>query len=60
MPDEEIDLEAFLEELVSCLDKRLKEHERAIRKLEKELSSLKSASRTPRVDSAVLRVLGGK
>ena len=60
MPDEEIDLEAFLEELVSCLDKRLKEHERAIRKLEKELSSLRFASRTPRVDKAVLRVLGGR
>lgn len=57
MPDEEIDLEAFLEELVSCLDKRLKEHERAIRRLEK---ALKSTSRSPRVDRAVLRVLGGK
>jgi hypothetical protein len=61
MPDEKLDLESFIEELVSVLDKRLKRNEEAIRQLERELRSLKSAGQGGiRMDSSVLKVLRGK
>jgi hypothetical protein len=60
MSDAKIDLESFLDEMVSVLEKRLKEHERAIKRLEKELSALKSGKGRISVDKSVLRVLRGK
>ncbi len=61
MSDEKIDLEAFLDELVTALNRRLKEHEGAIRRLERELASLKAARQSGiKMDKSVLKVLGGK
>lgn len=60
MSDERLDLEGFLEELVSLLDKRLKENEKAIERVERELRSLKAAGNRTGVDSSVLKVLRGK
>ena len=59
MPDEEIDLGEFLEELVSILEKRLSRQDREIAKLRRELSALRPSGRVP-VDSSVLKVLRGK
>jgi hypothetical protein len=54
-----IDLEEFLDELVSAIDKRLARQEKAVKRLEAELSALrKSRQRAP--DSAVMRVLRGQ
>jgi hypothetical protein len=61
MSDEKIDLEKFLEELVSMIEKRLSKQEREISKLRKEVASLKPSGKGRlRVDSSVLRVLRGK
>jgi uncharacterized protein (DUF3084 family) len=61
MSDEKIDLEAFLDEMVNALNRRLKEHERAIRRLEGELASLKAARQSGmKMDRSVLKVLRGK
>ncbi len=61
MSDEKIDPEAFLDELVTVLDKRLKEHDRAIKRLERELASLKAARQEGiKMDKSVLKVLRGK
>lgn len=59
MPDEKTDLESFLDELVSAIDKRLKQQEKAIRRLESELESLR-AGQGVRIDSSVMKVLRGK
>jgi hypothetical protein len=59
MSDAKIDLEEFLEELVSTLDRRLKSHERAISKLERELSAARSSGGL-KMDKSVLKVLRGK
>lgn len=59
MPDDKTDLESFLEELVSAIDIRLKQQEKAIKRLERELESLK-AGRGLRIDRSVMKVLGGK
>lgn len=61
MADEKIDLDTFLEELVSVINKRLAEHERAIKNLEIELKSLKKIRQgRVKMDSSVLKVLRGK
>ncbi len=61
MSGERIDIESFLNELVSAVDRRLKQQDRAIRRLEKEVSKLKSsADRGVNVDESVLKVLRGK
>jgi hypothetical protein len=61
MPGERIDIESFLNEMVSALDRRLKQQDRAIRRLEREVSKLKaSADRGVNVDESVLKVLRGK
>ena len=54
-----MDLESFLEELVSAIEKRLKQQENAIKQLERELESLK-ASQGIRIDRSVMKVLRGK
>ncbi|MCK4714383.1 MAG: hypothetical protein KAT35_02320 [Candidatus Aenigmarchaeota archaeon] len=59
MSDERIPLDAFLEELVSVIDKRLKEQGKSIRRLEKELSTLRGSARTG-MDKSVLKVLRGE
>jgi DNA-binding transcriptional regulator GbsR (MarR family) len=59
MSDEKIDLESFLEELVSAIERRLKQQEKAIKRLERELESLK-AGQGVRIDRSVMKVLGGK
>ena len=59
MPDERIPLDAFLEELVSVIDKRLKEQAKSIRRLDKEVSVLRGSAR-PGMDKSVLKVLRGE
>jgi sugar-specific transcriptional regulator TrmB len=59
MPDDKISLEAFLDEMVAALDKRLRQHERDIKNLEREIASLGSKTGI-KVDRSVLKVLRGK
>lgn len=59
MPDERMPLDAFLEELVSLIDSRLKEQGKSIRKLERELSMLRGSA-GPGMDKSVLKVLRGE
>ena len=61
MSDDKIDLETFLDELVTALNKRLKEHEKAIKHLEREIASLKAIGQGGiKMDKSVLKVLRGK
>ena len=53
--EERIDLDSFLEKLISRIDKRLSDQETEIRKLKKALDSLSRAN--PVVDRSVMKVL---
>ncbi len=55
MPGDKTDIEAFLEEMVSVLEKRFREHDSRLERLEKALSSSGL-----KIDKSVLRVLRGE
>ena len=59
MSDVKIDLESFLDELVSELNRRLKRQDTAIASLERDIAELKSGKRV-KADKSVLKVLRGK
>lgn len=58
---EEVELNVFLEELISVMNERFKKHESAIAGLKREVSGLKSSSkqRKLKVDKSVLKILKG-
>jgi hypothetical protein len=60
MSRDEVELDAFLEELVESTGKRLRKNERDIARLKNDIALLKSEERKPRVSSSVLKVLRGK
>ena len=59
MSEKGMPLDAFLEEMVSLIDRRLKEQARNIRKLEKEVSELRGSAR-PGMSKSVLKILEGE
>lgn len=64
--EEKIDLDAFLGEMVSLVNERLKKQESTINGLRKDVSKLKmsiyslSKSGSLKIDKSVLKVLKGK
>jgi hypothetical protein len=59
MAGDEVGLKEFIEELVESLGRRLSEQDKEIKKLKKDVASLKAAGGRPRIDKSVLRVLRG-
>ncbi len=59
-----LEIKPFLEELVRILEKRMKEQDRTINLLRKEISSLRSEverlSKGSQVDRSVIKVLRGE
>jgi uncharacterized coiled-coil protein SlyX len=62
MPEDRMELDAFLEEMIASISKKFKEQEEKINKMEKQLGSLKKEIKLRRLqmDRSVLRVLRGK
>lgn len=65
MKDESLDLNSFLDEMVSLINRRFKKQEKRIAELEKMVDDLRDRiERTgkgkPQIDKRVLRVLSGK
>jgi hypothetical protein len=61
--DEYLEINAFLEEMISIIDQRLKRQEKSIARLESEIKRLKgvldgiSKSRGPKIDKTFLKIL---
>lgn len=63
MKGDEVDLNDFLEELVESVSRKLKEQDEEIRRLKKEIASLRSWMKRggrPPINKSILRVLKGK
>jgi tRNA(Phe) wybutosine-synthesizing methylase Tyw3 len=63
MGSDSLDLEAFLDEMVSLINEKFKKQEKRIRDLKKEIEELRKSTENKgkiQIDKKVLRVLSGK
>jgi cell division protein FtsB len=65
MKGDSLDLDKFLDEMVSLINERFENQEKTIKSLKREIENIKRGMKQmnggkPRVDKSVLRVLSGK